>query len=413
MTTPVSSIAEFDRLIAEAAKAPSETERINTLCKHHLAMDVGRLSSLDPFSAEYMAEIRGVYSSLSGVKEYNPWQNEQSPYLGIASQPGIYERGESAVLGDFFAAAGSILVTMAAKRGDAILEYGAGEGQISLALARMGCDVHIIDIERRYLDIVERQAAEVGVSIKTKQGVFGDDFGGIKFDHILFYEAFHHALDHQKVLKKIRGLLKPGGKVIFAGEPIIDPDGAWVATVPYPWGPRMDGLSVAAMRHYGWCELGFQRGYFIEALMRAGYLVTFHPCKTTNRGDCYVATVNDGQLDLSLPYVLGNWQGKNGWHEAESGGRWTTGPAVIPLPAGKSLKITAANYLPIGRVVTFSGRKIAFAPGETQELIAPHDGECLQIEVEPVKINSVIPGSRDDRAVGIYLQRITQLEPLR
>ena len=36
----------------------------------------------------------------------------------------------------------------------------------------------------------------------------------------------------------------------------------------YPWGPRLDGLSVWSTRTYGWLELGFDSDYFTTALSR-------------------------------------------------------------------------------------------------------------------------------------------------
>lgn len=80
---------------------------------------------------------------------------------------------------------------MDVRAGDSILEYGAGDGQLALSLARMGCRVSVVDIEERYLKIIERQAAAFGVDVQLVKGVFGDDVGETRFDRILFYEAFH------------------------------------------------------------------------------------------------------------------------------------------------------------------------------------------------------------------------------
>jgi hypothetical protein len=51
--------------------------------------------------------------------------------------------------------------------------------------------------------------------------------------------------------------------VLFASEPIQKLD--------YPWGPRLDGLSVWWSRTHGWLELGFDNAYFDLALAHSGW----------------------------------------------------------------------------------------------------------------------------------------------
>jgi hypothetical protein len=57
--------------------------------------------------------------------------------------------------------------------------------------------------------------------------------------------------------------VRPDGVVLFAAEP--------VQRLDYPWGPRLDGLSVWSSRTYGWLELGFDMQYFDAALARTGW----------------------------------------------------------------------------------------------------------------------------------------------
>ena len=58
------------------------------------------------------------------------------------------------------------------------------------------------------------------------------------------------------LLAALVGRLKPGGKVLFAAEPIDE-------TLPMPWGLRLDGGSVWSTRCFGWLELGFTETYLI------------------------------------------------------------------------------------------------------------------------------------------------------
>ena len=84
-----------------------------------------------------------------------------------------------------------------------------------------------------------------------------------RFDAAVFFESFHHCADHLAMLRRLHDLVRPGGVVLFASEP--------VQSLDYPWGPRLDGLSVWSSRTYGWLELGFDRAYFERALARTGW----------------------------------------------------------------------------------------------------------------------------------------------
>jgi SAM-dependent methyltransferase len=99
------------------------------------------------------------------------------------------------------------------------------------------------------------------------------------YDVALFFESFHHCADHLTMLRRLHDIVRPDGFVVFASEP--------VHTMPFPWGPRLDGLSVWSSRTYGWLELGFQKGYFAEALQRTGW-----------RGTRKRLGAGDGELDV-------------------------------------------------------------------------------------------------------------------
>jgi hypothetical protein len=85
-------------------------------------------------------------------------------------------------------------------------------------------------------------------------------------------------------------MLKPDGRLILAGEPVIGPHNEhWRTSVPYAWGLRMDGLSFRAIQTYGWLELGYDHAYLMEMLGRAGYDVEFRTSPATDRAHCYIA----------------------------------------------------------------------------------------------------------------------------
>jgi len=74
-------------------------------------------------------------------------------------------------------------------------------------------------------------------------------------------------------LKRLPGLLNPGGLVAFCAEPIVGDGTPWL---PYPWGLRLDGLSLLAIRRWGWMEVGFCESYFKKLLRSLGWTIAYH-----------------------------------------------------------------------------------------------------------------------------------------
>jgi SAM-dependent methyltransferase len=109
-----------------------------------------------------------------------------------------------------------------------------------------------------------------------------DSFGQT-FDAVLFYESFHHCWDHILMLRKLHDVLRPGGRVFFAAEPITD-------AFPMPWGLRLDGESVWAIRQNGWLELGYTEEYFTATLRREGWSSVKHVAQDTHLGTIFEAS---------------------------------------------------------------------------------------------------------------------------
>jgi hypothetical protein len=85
-----------------------------------------------------------------------------------------------------------------------------------------------------------------------------------KYDAAVFFECFHHCSNHLKMLANLHHIIKDDGVIAFASEPITD--------FPYPWGLRLDGMSVWSIRKFGWLELGFNTSYFLKTLLLMGWV---------------------------------------------------------------------------------------------------------------------------------------------
>lgn len=259
-----------------------------------------RLARMDPFSPEYHQGALDLYLDMRARPDdgYVP-DRDEAPSAPVPediwSQLSPWAFRDTAMVGEHLYAWGHIMGHLALPAGGSVLEYGPGSGQLLLMLARMGFRSFGVDVDAVALEGIRLQAEAMRLDVATECALFGDGFDGQRFDRILFYEAFHHSIDFQALLRRLHERLKPGGRVILCGEPVVPEP---FPGIPYPWGPRMDALSVFCMRRFGWMELGFTHGFFVEAVQRAGWKVGFHPFPNCGRAHLYVLEPGG---DASMP----------------------------------------------------------------------------------------------------------------
>jgi SAM-dependent methyltransferase len=265
------SLAEFREFTQHVATAGDEVERIELLSNSFLIDPVIVEMPADPFSDAYRRAVLDIHARISGRPCYDATTMECTP-LDVArfvARPAAYQY-DSQWLGNYLESFGHIIKKLDVRPGMRVIEFGCGDADLALHLARFGCDVTVVDIEPDYLEIVRRKAERLEVRIRTVLGDFTDGVDLEPFDRIFFYQAFHHSLEHQQAIANHARMLRHDGFVVFGAEPVIDPTGPWARAVPYPWGPRLDGLSLRAMQTHGWMELGFQKPYFAALLARHG-----------------------------------------------------------------------------------------------------------------------------------------------
>ena len=219
----------------------------------------------DPFSPAYRDAQMALYRAVAG-RAY-ALTNEATPFDVDAAvrRPFPYDTGSGTTAGEHLMGIGFALRAMTLPPGSRVLEFGPGWGNTTLELARLGHHVTCVDIEPRFCELIRRRAAREDLSIE----VVNDDFfwaerAGGTFDAVLFFECFHHCADHLRLLRALQKVAKPAGRLFFGGEPIV-------ADFPQPWGLRLDGNSLWAIRKNGWLELGFREDYFLDALSHTGW----------------------------------------------------------------------------------------------------------------------------------------------
>ncbi len=225
----------------------------------------------DAFSPEYRQSQLALYAVLSGRPSYEPWAAEAYDMpVGDFVDPRPYPfcTGDGDLIGGHLIAVGRIMQALwrhDPRAGLSVLEYGCGTGVTTTTLAASGHHVTAVDINKDMLAIVERIATGRRLSVRTFVGEFGAvPVEAERFDAILFYEAFHHCLEFEALLRTLHRRLAPGGVLILAGEPVL-------ADFHKPWGLRLDGASIYDIRTKGWLELGFREDFFNQLLERTGW----------------------------------------------------------------------------------------------------------------------------------------------
>lgn len=413
-------ISDLSELLAEiqgALAVSGAEEQLTGLSRLFYNVDTSPFIKLDPFGPAYREQVLASYRAISRNEHYDSMVMERTgatDAFDTASCPIPYRFAGSRLVGEYLSCYGWILKILDVKAGADILEYGSGEGQLSIHLARMGCNVHAIDIERRFLDAIQRQCKALGISIVTQVGRFGDGIGDKRFDRVVFFEAFHHCLDHQDALPRIRDLLKPGGFVCFSGEPIISAQSPDREVLPYPWGLRLDGEAIRSIAEFGWMELGYSESYFIELLARCGYSVECARCPGAWRGDAYIARPYGSRYPIERDTLISTHDGRSGWHSSEGTHRWTNGDAWFPLPnmGYPSVDITIANLRGKGTDVNVSclNRSLQTSLSARQEvrltLELPSQGNYLRIQSDTFRPNAEDRSSNDDRILGVAVKSI-------
>jgi 2-polyprenyl-3-methyl-5-hydroxy-6-metoxy-1,4-benzoquinol methylase len=108
-----------------------------------------------------------------------------------------------------------------------VLEIGCGPGYISLELARNGYDITGLDVSAYSIQIANQMAQEnsykngFGHLEYQKTDFLLSEFPECSFDAICFFQTLHHFESPEKVIEKVKKILKPDG-IIIVNEPSRD-----------------------------------------------------------------------------------------------------------------------------------------------------------------------------------------------
>lgn len=319
--------------------------------------DVSDILATDPQSDAYIDKVKRVHEEIIGKRHSRDLEGMPGLNLEYESNwPYPWGTQCPETVGRFLISYGFLIRSAALPRGARVLEVGCGMGSLTWNLARMGYRVDAIDPNPAQCDSVRAFTAAFPVPPTVIPATLDEWLrqrdAGDKYDAVIFFESFHHLMDHQACLRTLLDQhMQPDGKIILAAEPI---HAGINDVVPYPWGPRLDGESLRAMRNWGWLELGFTEAYVRELFHQLGMGFQWFKSAAApphselivgSRAsfgqelaavtDNYPASLEDG-IDLTrdgLPEFLAGMSGMSPW---ESWGRWSDG-AVIKLEFKETL----------------------------------------------------------------------------
>lgn len=281
---------ELDRELEVAARLfSSDQDRARRLLEG-FELDLPGERPDDPFSKQYVEWTWDLYRLISGRAKYTT-ANEASPFdLDRAVKtPFPFETGSASVVGDDLVARGRVMRYMGTGRCGLvpparIVEFGPGWGNLTIDVASTGFDVTAVEVDERFCSLIEeRRRAHTNLNVVHEDML---EFEADEpYDAAIFFESFHHCSNHLAMLRNLHQIVRRGGPILFASEP--------VQKMAYPWGPRLDGLSLWSTRTYGWLELGFDSRYFFRALAATGWRAERLRLGTSTRRDDVIVAVDD------------------------------------------------------------------------------------------------------------------------
>ena len=102
------------------------------------------------------------------------------------------------------------------KKNSRILEFGPASGRFTKYLKEnMGCDVHIIEINREDFNEAMQYASD-GLCSDIETMEWQEYFKGNKYDHIIFADVLEHLRNPQKIFNVCADFIKDDGSLIFS-----------------------------------------------------------------------------------------------------------------------------------------------------------------------------------------------------
>lgn len=366
----------------------------------------------DPFAAAYRQHVLQHYLRVTGVSEYQPSAHELANFADTKAplhRQFPYLTRDPQTIGQYLMGVGHMVANIGVPSGSYVVEYGAGWGHISLALGQSGYDVVCVDIDPSFVELINMRARAEQASVQAYQGEFGFRPDGERaVDAVVFFEAFHHSLEHVALTRQLQGMLRPGGRLLLGGEPIYP----WF---PNPWGLRLDGHAAWAISNFRWMELGFHDDYILRLLLRHGFSVQKrHQPDIGPLGLLYIGTKIDGELQPGQTLLpadeAATWNASDEYLLKFATERSMI--SVADLVGHSEIILSLRNYLslPLGVSVALgdAAHTKIVPPGDTVSVVLPmHGNTGPLIVMSDTHCPQELGLNDDSRHLGIALLSLT------
>jgi len=303
MGAGVVRVADLDALFAECDRlgglaSPASQDLLSDF---QLQYETKVDASLDPFSEAYFDQQVALYREISR-RDLNQAEGEKTHLDVDAHTAGCnpYNIHDVAYIARHAQVVQTCLVVANLPSSATVLDLGCGWGLSSEMMAFAGAQVRAVDINPMFVELVRKRATRLGLPIEVVRSDFDHYVDDREYDLVFFYECLHHSLRPWVTLNRIRPRVKPGGRLVWAGEPVND---RWWSH----WGLRLDYESVFCMRRYGWWESGWSAGFISDCFNRCGFALTMIPGLGLDGGPIGFATLNEdaGRVKPNLSLLRG------------------------------------------------------------------------------------------------------------
>ena len=266
-------------------------------------LDPPKMQESDPFSPAYRQEVLHLYERIFSRPYHAPDEGLDINIDHELAWGFPYGTQNAQTIGGFLIAFGYLIKTMDLVKGARILEVGCGTGALTRQLAKSGYRVTSLEVNSSNVELVNRITAGYPVRPQVILGDATKFEPSEQYDAIVFFESFHHFIEHEDFLRRCVSWLADDGMIAFCAEPVLPEDSPHLA---YPWGLRLDGESLRAMHQFGWIELGFRQSYFDQLLERVGLTYTRSRCADSHWSDLFIAIPEQGtpHVDLTKPKMI-------------------------------------------------------------------------------------------------------------
>ena len=278
----VASLDELDSRLDSAERAFAQSHdaglRVLNSFRYRPPTDL----PTDADSCEYRERQLDFYRQLSGNSDYSASRSELSIVNADTGPSGLYPystRSPKSV-GEQLLALGHAIETMSLPPGSRVTEFGSGWGHLTVQLALIGHAVTAVEINPLMAEIISAQATRNDVQIDVHVCDMVEHISPKPIDAAVFFESFHHCFDFHRLLDRLDQSVSDRGIIALIAEP--------VGPFPFPWGLRLDGLSLWSIRREGWCELGFSTAYFKRLVESRGWRPRRHRQRCSRLTDIWI-----------------------------------------------------------------------------------------------------------------------------